>query len=61
MENTEKKEFQDITIVCKECGKDFVHTVRDQEFYDKMGFTNQPKFCFECRKARKARQNNENR
>ena len=37
----------DKTIVCKDCGKDFVFTEGEQAFY------NDPVRCPECRRARK--------
>jgi len=51
--------MQDKTIVCKDCGKEFTFTVRDQEFYKEKGFDNEPKRCKECRIAKKAKQNNQ--
>lgn len=50
-------EYQDRTIVCKDCGKEFTFTARDQEFYAKKGFSD-PVRCKECREARKAERNN---
>ena len=44
----------DKTLKCKDCGKDFVFTAGEQEFYKEKGFTNEPVRCPECRKARKA-------
>ena len=46
--------FQDKTLVCKECGKEFVFTAGEQEFYAERGFQNEPQRCKECRDARKA-------
>ncbi len=39
-------------IICKDCGKVFIFSVRDQLFYDKMGW-NPPKRCRTCREQRK--------
>ena len=50
----EDKKFEDKTLVCKECGKEFVFTAGEQEFYAERGFQNEPKHCKECRDARKA-------
>jgi len=47
--------FQDKTIVCKECGKEFVFTAGEQEFYAAKGFENEPTRCKACRDARKQR------
>ena len=46
--------FEDRTLVCKECGKEFVFTAGEQEFYAEKGFVNDPQRCKECRDARKA-------
>jgi CxxC-x17-CxxC domain-containing protein len=47
--------FVDKTLVCRECGRDFVFTAGEQEFFAQKGFTNEPGRCPECRAARKAR------
>lgn len=56
-------EFQDKTLKCRDCGKDFVFTAGEQEFYQSKGFTNEPVRCADCRRAKKAerRQPSENR
>ena len=41
------------TLTCEECGKQFVFTKGEQEFYEEKGFT-PPKRCKECRAAKKA-------
>lgn len=46
--------FQDKTLVCKECGSEFVFTAGEQEFYAEKGFENEPQRCKSCRDARKA-------
>lgn len=48
---------KDKVIVCKDCGKEFTFTVRDQEFYAEKGFTNEPTRCKDCRIANKAKRN----
>ncbi|MFD3158090.1 zinc-ribbon domain-containing protein [Haloimpatiens sp. FM7330] len=48
----------DRTLVCQDCGKEFVFTEGEQAFYKEKGFENEPKRCPECRKARKQRNNN---
>lgn len=45
--------MQDKTLVCKDCGKDFVFTVGEQEFYKEKGFENEPVRCPDCRRAKK--------
>ena len=54
------EEYQDKTLVCKDCGADFVFTAGEQQFYAEKGFTNEPQRCPECRKARKQQRNNFN-
>lgn len=49
--------FQDQTLQCRDCGRDFVWTASEQEFYQSKGFTNKPTRCAECRKNKKARMN----
>lgn len=46
---------EDKTLVCKECGKEFVFSASEQEFYESKGFTNEPGRCPACRQARKQR------
>ena len=53
-------EKKDEVIVCKDCGKEFTFTVRDQEFYEEKGFTNKPARCKECRIAKKQSRDNRN-
>lgn len=45
-------EYEDKTINCPDCKKDFTFTVRDQEFYAEKDFT-PPKRCKPCRDERK--------
>lgn len=45
--------FQDKSIQCSDCGVSFTFSADDQEFYQSKGYTNEPKRCPECRKARK--------
>lgn len=52
--------YQDKTLVCKDCGNEFVFTAGEQEFYDSKGFTNEPQRCKSCRDTKK-RQNREAR
>ena len=47
-------DFQDKTLTCSDCGKDFTFTVDEQKFYEEKGFENEPKRCPDCRKAKKA-------
>ncbi len=45
--------FEDKILKCKDCGKEFVFTAGEQEFYAERGFENEPQRCKECRAARK--------
>jgi len=46
--------FQDQTLKCKDCGKDFIWTAAEQDFYQQKGFQNAPQRCQECRQKKKA-------
>ena len=41
--------YEDKTLVCKECGNEFVFTAGEQEFYAERGFQNEPQRCKACR------------
>jgi CxxC-x17-CxxC domain-containing protein len=43
---------QDQTLVCRDCGKEFVWTAGEQEFYNQKGF-GAPQRCKDCRAKRK--------
>lgn len=45
--------FSDQTLKCRDCGKDFVWTASEQDFYAQKGFTNAPARCPECRQVKK--------
>jgi CxxC-x17-CxxC domain-containing protein len=45
--------FQDQNLKCRDCGKDFVWTAEEQDFYQQKDFTNAPVRCPECRQAKK--------
>ncbi len=51
-------EFEDKTLVCQDCGNEFVFTAGEQEFYKEKGLDNEPKRCKECRNKRKAARTN---
>ena len=54
--------FEDKTLVCKECGKEFTFTAGEQEFYAEKGFENEPARCRDCRdKRRRSRDGGEQR
>ena len=45
--------YQDKTLVCRDCGEEFVFTAGEQEFYADHGFQNEPQRCKACRDKRK--------
>lgn len=47
-------ELRDKTIKCKDCGEEFIFTVREQEFYAEKGLRNEPQRCKSCRDKKKA-------
>lgn len=53
--------YEDKTLVCRDCGKEFVFSAGEQEFYEKNGFKNEPVRCPECRRARKNAARNQQR
>ena len=46
--------YEDKTLICKDCGQEFVFTAGEQEFYAEKGFQNEPQRCKPCRDAKKA-------
>jgi CxxC-x17-CxxC domain-containing protein len=46
--------YVDRTLVCADCGVEFVHSAADQEFYAQKGFTSEPRRCPSCRASRRA-------
>lgn len=45
--------YTDKVLVCKDCGREFIFTAGEQEFYAEKGFRNEPARCKECRTKRK--------
>ena len=45
--------FLDKSILCSDCGTTFSFTAGEQEFYASKGFTNEPRRCPTCRRAKK--------
>ena len=45
--------YTDKTLVCRECGAEFVFTSSEQEFYAERGFQNEPGRCPTCRANRR--------
>ncbi len=44
--------YNDKTLVCKECGEEFVFSAGEQDFYAEKGFQNEPTRCKTCRSKR---------
>lgn len=53
--STEHAEFEDVTILCIDCGKEFTWTAGEQKFYSDKGLQNPPKRCKECKQAKNER------
>jgi CxxC-x17-CxxC domain-containing protein len=45
--------FEDKTLVCRECGAEFVFSAGEQEFYQSRGLQNEPGRCPDCRASRR--------
>ncbi len=45
--------MEDKTLRCSDCNSEFTFTASEQKFYAEKGFTNEPKRCPNCRRARK--------
>ena len=45
--------FEEKSIQCSDCGTTFAFTSGEQEFFASKGFTNEPKRCPPCRRAKK--------
>ena len=46
--------LEDRVLTCRDCGRQFVFTAGEQEFYQSRGLTNDPGRCADCRMARKS-------
>lgn len=45
--------FTDKILTCSDCGAAFTFTAGEQEFHQSKGFSNDPRRCPDCRRARK--------
>jgi len=41
--------FSDVELLCKDCGKPFIFTAKEQQFFVKQGFEHVPTRCASCR------------
>jgi CxxC-x17-CxxC domain-containing protein len=48
--------LSDKTLICVDCGGEFIFTVGEQEFFAARGFANEPKRCRSCRSVRLSEQ-----
>ena len=46
--------YQDKTLVCRDCGQEFIFSAGEQEFFAYKGLQNEPGRCPSCRSARSA-------
>lgn len=46
-------EYQDKTLVCRDCNGEFTWSAGEQEFYAQKGFNNPPTRCQDCRRKYK--------
>ena len=53
--------FQDKTLTCRDCGKEFVFSTGEQEFYQSKGLEREPSRCKECRDAKRRTRTGESR
>lgn len=52
--------FEDRTLVCEDCGNEFVFSADEQAFFAEKGFENEPKRCKSCRMKRKQQRRGRN-
>ncbi|HVS47650.1 MAG TPA: zinc-ribbon domain-containing protein, partial [Candidatus Dormibacteraeota bacterium] len=50
--------FVDRTLTCRDCGREFLFTSGEQEFYQSRGLQNEPRRCPECRASRRTAEGN---
>jgi len=46
--------YVDRTIICVDCGQEFIHSADDQQYYAEKSFVSEPKRCTTCRASRRA-------
>ncbi len=46
--------YQDKTLTCRDCGQSFTFSADDQRYHAEKGYTNEPKRCPDCRRARRS-------
>ena len=53
-------DFEDKTLICRDCGSEFVFTAGEQGFYLEKGLMNEPQRCTACRSNRRRERANGN-
>jgi len=48
--------YQDKTLVCRDCGQQFIFSAGEQEFFATKGLQNEPGRCQSCRTSRRTSQ-----
>ena len=43
----------DMSLNCRDCGKEFIFSDRDQAFFAEKGWNNQPTRCRDCARAKR--------
>jgi len=51
-------DLQDKTLVCRDCGSNFIFTAGEQGFYIEKGLMNEPQRCSNCRANRRRERSN---
>ncbi len=46
--------FEDKVLTCRDCGREFVFTAGEQEFYQTRGLMHEPRRCPSCRASRRS-------
>ncbi len=50
--------YEDKTLTCRDCGREFVWTASEQAFWAEREFTHEPTRCLECRRNKRAANGN---
>lgn len=44
---------EDLTLVCKDCGRSFLFSAAEQDYFRQQGFRHQPERCRDCRRVKR--------
>lgn len=53
--NSKQTDFQDTSLICIDCGNDFIWSAGEQLFFYDKGLKNPPKRCKPCKQAKNER------